>query len=177
MQTSQTLGLGQAGARSLDGTDPASLLPVQEAWRGGQLPADARLLLFEAHYFLETKVGFDCVDDKSKAESFRAEHFKNLTNSRWTHSVRLLVLLPVRQHRCAERIPSLKGTEHLLFPPSPGDPEHLTVAYLTANGINHGITLRKFVALQYLCPDRNCHVAPDQQPLVPCVPPQTLACT
>lgn len=110
------------------------------------------------HYFLETMVGFDCVDDESKAETFRAERGKKLPKPHeWTYEAN-----PPYDYWCYYLYANLAALNELrrrkslnIFSFRPhsgeaGDPEHLAAAYLTANGINHGITLRKSVCLQYL---------------------------
>lgn len=110
------------------------------------------------HYFLETMVGFDCVDDESKAEPFRAERGKKLPKpEEWTQEAN-----PPYDYWCYYLYANIaalnefrrqKGLNTFSFRPhsgEAGDPEHLAAAFLTANGINHGITLRKSVALQYL---------------------------
>ncbi|KAG6942493.1 hypothetical protein JG688_00018089, partial [Phytophthora aleatoria] len=110
------------------------------------------------HYFLETMVGFDCVDDESKAEPFRAERGKKLPKPHeWTHEAN-----PPYDYWCYYLYANIaalnefrrqKGLNIFSFRPhsgEAGDPDHLAAAYLTANGINHGITLRKSVGLQYL---------------------------
>ncbi|KAL0584382.1 hypothetical protein ABG067_005733 [Albugo candida] len=110
------------------------------------------------HYFLETMVGFDCVDDESKVEPLRAERGKNLPfPSDWTNENN-----PPYDYWCyyihanlsvLNAFRSEKGLSTFSFRPhsgEAGDPEHLAATFLTANGINHGITLRKAVALQYL---------------------------
>ncbi|CAI5738103.1 unnamed protein product [Peronospora destructor] len=110
------------------------------------------------HYFLETMVGFDCVDDESKAEPFRAEHGKKLPKPQeWNYEAN-----PPYDYWCYYLYANIaalnefrrrKGLNIFSLRPhsgEAGDPEHLAAAYLTANGINHGITLRKAVGLQYL---------------------------
>lgn len=110
------------------------------------------------HYFLETMIGFDCVDDESKAEPFRAERGKTLPKPQdWTNESN-----PPYDYWCYyiyANIATLnefrrsKNMSTFSFRPhsgEAGDPEHLAAAFLTSNGINHGITLRKSVALQYL---------------------------
>lgn len=110
------------------------------------------------HYFLETMIGFDCVDDESKSEPFRAERGKMLPKPQdWTNEYN-----PPYDYWCYyiyANIATLnafrraKGLSTFSFRPhsgEAGDPEHLAAAFLTANAINHGITLRKAVPLQYL---------------------------
>lgn len=110
------------------------------------------------HYFLETMIGFDCVDDESKPEPVRAERGKLLpTPAEYTADSN-----PPYDYWCYyihANIATLnafrraKGLSTFSFRPhsgEAGDPDHLAAAFLTSNGINHGITLRKSVALQYL---------------------------
>lgn len=110
------------------------------------------------HYFLETMVGFDCVDDESKSEPFRAERGKALPKPQdWTNEHN-----PPYDYWCYYIYANVtmlnafrrsKGLSTFSFRPhsgEAGDPDHMAAAFLTANGINHGITLRKSVALQYL---------------------------
>ncbi|CAH0486569.1 unnamed protein product [Peronospora farinosa] len=110
------------------------------------------------HYFLETMVGFDCVDDESKAEPFRSERGKKLPKPQeWNYEAN-----PPYDYWCYYLYANIaalnefrrrKGLNIFSLRPhsgEAGDPEHLAAAYLTANGINHGITLRKAVGLQYL---------------------------
>lgn len=110
------------------------------------------------HYFLETMVGFDCVDDESKSEPFRAERGKVLPKpADWTNEHN-----PPYDYWCyyiyanvamLNEFRRRKGLSTFSFRPhsgEAGDPDHMAAAFLTANGINHGITLRKSVALQYL---------------------------
>ncbi|TDH65947.1 hypothetical protein CCR75_005441 [Bremia lactucae] len=110
------------------------------------------------HFFLETMVGFDCVDDESKADSLHAERGKKLPKPQdWAYEVS-----PPYDYWCYYLYANIaalnefrrqKGLNIFSFRPhsgEAGDPEHLAAAFLTANGINHGITLRKSVCLQYL---------------------------
>ncbi|TYZ67790.1 hypothetical protein PybrP1_005565 [[Pythium] brassicae (nom. inval.)] len=110
------------------------------------------------HYFLETMVGFDCVDDESKSEPFRADRGRVLPKPQdWTNEHN-----PPYDYWCYYIYANIamlnefrrrKGLSTFSFRPhsgEAGDPDHLAAAFLTANGINHGITLRKSVALQYL---------------------------
>lgn len=110
------------------------------------------------HYFLETMVGFDCVDDESKSEPFRAERGKVLPKPQdWTNEHN-----PPYDYWCYYIYANIamlnefrrrKNLSTFSFRPhsgEAGDPDHMAAAFLTANGINHGITLRKSVALQYL---------------------------
>lgn len=107
------------------------------------------------HDFLDRVVGFDSVDDESKLE--RRVHKKFPLPRQWKHAANppysyylyylyanLGVLNQFRKSR---------GLRIFSFRPhsgEAGDPEHLIAAFLTSEGINHGITLRKVPALQYL---------------------------
>ncbi|TMW59645.1 hypothetical protein Poli38472_004714 [Pythium oligandrum] len=110
------------------------------------------------HYFLEALIGFDCVDDESKPEPIRSEKGKLLPKPQdytmegnppyeyWCYYL-YANIASLNEFRRA------KGLSTFSFRPhsgEAGDPDHLAAAFLTANGINHGITLRKSVALQYL---------------------------
>lgn len=110
------------------------------------------------HTFLQTIVGFDCVDDESKVEALRAVQHKTLpVPSDWSMADN-----PPYDYWCyyiAANLSTLnafrksKNLSTFTFRPhcgEAGDPDHLAAAFLTANGINHGITLRKSVVMQYL---------------------------
>ncbi|KAG0264199.1 AMP deaminase [Mortierella polycephala] len=107
------------------------------------------------HIFLQRVVGFDSVDDESKAErriykkypyprvwdtslnppySYYIYYmFANLTSLNHFRQMRRFNTFVLRPH-CGES----------------GDTDHLTSAFLTSFGISHGILLRKVPALQYL---------------------------
>jgi len=108
------------------------------------------------HRFLsDFVVGFDTVDDESQYE--RRVHKKYPHPRFWTHSTNppysyyiyylFANLAVLNQFRRA------RGMNTFAFRPhsgEAGDPEHLMAAFLTAEGINHGIVLRKVPAMQYL---------------------------
>ncbi|KAF9194526.1 AMP deaminase [Haplosporangium sp. Z 767] len=107
------------------------------------------------HIFLQRVIGFDSVDDESKAErriykkypyprvwdtslnppySYYIYYmFANLTSLNHFRQMRRFNTFVLRPH-CGES----------------GDTDHLTSAFLTSFGISHGILLRKVPALQYL---------------------------
>lgn len=107
------------------------------------------------HHFLKRVVGFDCVDDESKTE--RREHRKYPLPHEWNQArnppysyyayflyANITSLNHFRQRR---------GLKTFVFRPhcgEAGDPDHLVNAFLLSHGINHGITMRKLPALQYL---------------------------
>lgn len=125
------------------------------------------------HHFLKRVVGFDTVDDESKPE--RRVHRKFPSPSDWETSSNppysyyvyyLYANITVLNHFRLKREFSIITTWSLcvnyscflcidtfVFRPhcgEAGDPDHLVNAFLVAHGINHGITLRKLPALQYL---------------------------
>ncbi|OQR84002.1 AMP deaminase 2 [Thraustotheca clavata] len=110
------------------------------------------------HVFLHAVIGFDCVDDESKTEPIRAERSQSLPNpSEWTDENNppydywtYYLYANIASLNAFRRA---KGLSTFSFRPhcgEAGDPDHLAAAFLCANGINHGITLRKTVSLQYL---------------------------
>ncbi|KAK4698531.1 calcium permeable stress-gated cation channel, partial [Phenoliferia sp. Uapishka_3] len=109
----------------------------------------------ELHIFLQRVVGFDSVDDESKAE--RRIYRKFPLPKDWTttqnppYAYWLYYLFA--------NITSLNNWRHdrgfntfWLRPHAgeAGDTDHLTSAFLTSHSISHGILLRKVPALQYL---------------------------
>jgi len=109
----------------------------------------------ELHVFLQRVVGFDSVDDESKAE--RRIHKKYPSPNLWTSKFNppyaywiyyLFANMCSLNHWRKER-----GFNTFTFRPhcgEAGDSDHLSAAFLTAYGINHGIQLRKVPAMQYL---------------------------
>ncbi|KAL8292654.1 hypothetical protein RQP46_001266 [Phenoliferia psychrophenolica] len=109
----------------------------------------------ELHIFLQRVVGFDSVDDESKAERRLYRKFPLpkdwTTNQNPPYSYWLYYLFA--------NITSLNNWRHdrgfntfWLRPHAgeAGDTDHLTSAFLTSHSISHGILLRKVPALQYL---------------------------
>ncbi|KAJ1860644.1 AMP deaminase [Coemansia sp. RSA 2703] len=107
------------------------------------------------HIFLQRVVGFDSVDDESKPE--RRMHKKYPLPRVWTSSEN-----PPYTYYCYFTMANMcslnqwrqkRGFNTFVFRPhagEAGDTEHLAAAFLSAQGINHGILLRKVPALQYL---------------------------
>lgn len=107
------------------------------------------------HVFLQRVVGFDSVDDESKVG--RRIHRKFPAPNQWDTAqnppysyylyylyANLTSLNCWRKHR---------GFNTFVLRPhagEAGDPEHLVSAFLTSEGINHGILLRKIPFVQYL---------------------------
>ncbi|CAB4256325.1 similar to Saccharomyces cerevisiae YML035C AMD1 AMP deaminase, tetrameric enzyme that catalyzes the deamination of AMP to form IMP and ammonia [Maudiozyma barnettii] len=107
------------------------------------------------HIFLQRVIGFDSVDDESKVD--RRFHRKYPKPSLWEsaqnppYSYYLYYLYSnvasLNQWRAK------RGFNTLVLRPhcgEAGDPEHLVSAYLLAQGISHGILLRKVPFVQYL---------------------------
>ncbi len=100
-------------------------------------------------------VGFDTVDDESKWE--RRVHKKFPLPKFWTNSINppysyyiyylFANIAVLNQFRKVRRFNLFAFRPHS---GEAGDPEHLAAAFMTAEGINHGITLRKVPPLQYL---------------------------
>ncbi|KAI6027438.1 AMP deaminase [Pisolithus microcarpus] len=109
----------------------------------------------ELHVFLQRVIGFDSVDDESKAERRIHRKFpyprlwdldQNPPFSYWIYYMyaNMASLNHWRQAR---------GFNTFVFRPhagEAGDTDHLTAAFLTSHSISHGILLRKVPALQYL---------------------------
>ncbi|KAK2741053.1 AMP deaminase [Myotisia sp. PD_48] len=107
------------------------------------------------HIFLQRVVGFDSVDDESKAERRLYRKFpipkqwdtkQNPPYSYWIYYMfaNMASLNTWRKQR---------GFNTLVFRPhcgEAGDPDHLASAFLCCAGISHGILLRKVPLLQYL---------------------------
>ncbi|CAI2175578.1 11513_t:CDS:10 [Funneliformis geosporum] len=109
----------------------------------------------ELHIFLQRVVGFDSVDDESKAE--RRIHRKYPCPKEWNtllnppYSYYLYYMfanmISLNQWR------KVRGFNTFVLRPhagEAGDTDHLTSAFLTSQSISHGILLRKVPALQYL---------------------------
>jgi AMP deaminase len=109
----------------------------------------------QLHDFLTLVVGVDMVDDESKQESSRdaqvpaPEHWTAADPPPYYYWVYYInANLNTLNHFRASR-----GLSVLSFRPhagEAGDVDHLSATFLTAEGVNHGITMRKHVTLQYL---------------------------
>ncbi|GAA6002252.1 AMP deaminase [Rhodotorula paludigena] len=109
----------------------------------------------ELHVFLQRVVGFDSVDDESKAERRLYRKFPVPKDWNTTQNPPYAYWL----YFLYANITSLNNWRHdrgfntfWLRPHAgeAGDPDHLTSAFLTSHSISHGILLRKVPALQYL---------------------------
>lgn len=107
------------------------------------------------HVFLQRVVGFDSVDDESKVgkrihRKFPVPKLWNFTQNP-PYSYYLYYL-----YANMTSLNNLRKRRHfntfVLRPHAgeAGDPEHLVAAFLTSEGINHGILLRKVPFIQYL---------------------------
>ncbi|GAA5949188.1 hypothetical protein JCM21900_000853 [Sporobolomyces salmonicolor] len=109
----------------------------------------------ELHIFLQRVVGFDSVDDESKAERRLYRKFPLPRDWNTTQNPPYNYWL----YYLFANITSLNNWRHergfntfWLRPHAgeAGDPDHLTSAFLTSHSISHGILLRKVPVLQYL---------------------------
>ncbi|CEP63704.1 AMP deaminase LALA0_S09e00628g [Lachancea lanzarotensis] len=107
------------------------------------------------HAFLQRVIGFDSVDDESKVD--RRFHQKYPKPSLWDapqnppYSYYLYYLYSSMASLNQWR--AKRGFNTFVLRPhcgEAGDPEHLISAYLLAQGISHGILLRKVPFVQYL---------------------------
>ncbi|EGN98586.1 hypothetical protein SERLA73DRAFT_169523 [Serpula lacrymans var. lacrymans S7.3] len=109
----------------------------------------------ELHIFLQRVIGFDSVDDESKAERRFHRKFpyprlwdapQNPPYSYWIYYM-YANMASLNNWRRA------RGFNTFVLRPhagEAGDTDHLTAAFLTSHSISHGILLRKVPALQYL---------------------------
>ncbi|RKO97339.1 hypothetical protein CXG81DRAFT_16054, partial [Caulochytrium protostelioides] len=107
------------------------------------------------HVFLQRVVGFDSVDDESKAE--RRTYRKYPFPKDWTISLNppyTYYLYYMYANMCTLNWwRKRRAFNTFVLRPhagEAGDTDHLTAAFLTSQSINHGILLRKVPALQYL---------------------------
>lgn len=107
------------------------------------------------HVFLQRVVGFDSVDDESKAD--RRIHRKfpvpRLWNSEQNPPYSYYLYYLYSNMTSLNSWRKQRGFNTFVLRPhagEAGDPEHLVAAFLTSQGINHGILLRKVPFIQYL---------------------------
>lgn len=107
------------------------------------------------HIFLQRVIGFDSVDDESKVD--RRFHRKYPKPSLWDASQNPPYSYYLYYLYCSmaslNQWRAKRGFNTLVIRPhcgEAGDPEHLISAYLLAQGISHGILLRKVPFVQYL---------------------------
>lgn len=111
------------------------------------------------HFFLETVVGIDSVDDESKPEHGHLNSGPGSvpTPEAWTEAENppygywmfffYANLLALNSYRASRGLCTFEFRPHC---GEAGDLDHLVSAYLCAHKINHGILLRKNSTLQYL---------------------------
>ena len=109
--------------------------------------------------FLEHVSGIDCVDDESRSPAPIDRHFssRSKTPSEWdikdNPSFKYYLFFLQSNLRVLNQLRQAKGLHTLSFRPHAGEAgevHHLDCAFLLADGINHGINLRKSPALLYL---------------------------
>lgn len=107
------------------------------------------------HIFLERVIGFDSVDDESKAErriykKYPYPHDWNINlNPPYSYYLYYMFANMVSLNAWRKE----RGLNTFVLRPhagEAGDTDHLTSAFLTSHSISHGILLRKVPALQYL---------------------------
>ncbi|KAJ8593963.1 AMP deaminase [Rhizopogon salebrosus TDB-379] len=109
----------------------------------------------ELHVFLQRVVGFDSVDDESKAERrfHRKFPFPRLWDSAQNPPFSYWMYYMYANMASLNQWRKARGFNTFVFRPhagEAGDTDHLTAAFLTSHSISHGILLRKVPALQYL---------------------------
>ncbi|KAG6809173.1 hypothetical protein H0H92_001306 [Tricholoma furcatifolium] len=109
----------------------------------------------ELHLFLQRVIGFDTVDDESKAERRFHKKFPypRLWNTAQSPPYSYWIYYMFANMSSLNHWRQLRGFNTFVFRPhcgEAGDTDHLTSAFLCSHSISHGILLRKVPALQYL---------------------------
>ncbi|KAH7885397.1 hypothetical protein F5I97DRAFT_1928781 [Phlebopus sp. FC_14] len=109
----------------------------------------------ELHVFLQRVVGFDSVDDESKAERrfHRKFPYPRLWDAEQNPPFSYWLYYMYANMASLNHWRQARGFNTFVFRPhagEAGDTDHLTAAFLTSHSISHGILLRKVPALQYL---------------------------
>ncbi|KAG9290943.1 hypothetical protein G9A89_011093 [Geosiphon pyriformis] len=109
----------------------------------------------ELHVFLKRVVGFDSVDDESKAERriHRKYPFPKDWNTKLNPPYSYYLYYMYANMTSLNQWRKTRGFNTFVLRPhagEAGDTDHLTSAFLTSQSISHGILLRKVPALQYL---------------------------
>ncbi|GJJ69650.1 AMP deaminase [Entomortierella parvispora] len=107
------------------------------------------------HIFLQRVVGFDSVDDESKAERriYRKYPYPRVWNTPMNPPYSYYIYYMFANMTSLNNFRQKRRFNTFVFRPhcgEAGDTDHLTSAFLTSFGISHGILLRKVPALQYL---------------------------
>ncbi|KAF9242614.1 AMP deaminase [Melanogaster broomeanus] len=109
----------------------------------------------ELHVFLQRVIGFDSVDDESKAERrfHRKFPYPRLWDAEQNPPFSYWIYYMYANMASLNHWRQARGFNTFVFRPhagEAGDTDHLTAAFLTSHSISHGILLRKVPALQYL---------------------------
>ncbi|KAF7422467.1 AMP deaminase [Pleurotus ostreatus] len=109
----------------------------------------------ELHVLLQRVIGFDTVDDESKAERriYKKFPYPRLWNTEQSPPYSYWVYYMFANISSLNNWRYSRGFNTFVFRPhcgEAGDTDHLTSAFLTSHSISHGILLRKVPALQYL---------------------------
>ncbi|PSS06584.1 hypothetical protein PHLCEN_2v3642 [Hermanssonia centrifuga] len=109
----------------------------------------------ELHVFLQRVIGFDSVDDESKAERRFHKKFPypRLWDAKESPPYSYWVYYMFANIASLNHWRRARGFNTFVLRPhcgEAGDTDHLTSAFLLAHSISHGILLRKVPALQYL---------------------------
>ncbi|KDQ11454.1 hypothetical protein BOTBODRAFT_455558 [Botryobasidium botryosum FD-172 SS1] len=109
----------------------------------------------ELHVFLQRVIGFDSVDDESKAERriYRKFPYPKLWDTRQNPPYSYWLYYMFANLTSLNLWRRARGFNTFVMRPhsgEAGDPDHLASAFLVAHSVSHGITLRKLPALQYL---------------------------
>ncbi|KAG0306384.1 AMP deaminase [Dissophora globulifera] len=107
------------------------------------------------HILLQRVIGFDSVDDESKAERriYKKYPYPRVWNTTMNPPYSYYIYYMYANMTSLNRFRQKRGFNTFVFRPhcgEAGDTDHLTSAFLTSFGISHGILLRKVPALQYL---------------------------
>ncbi|ORZ22772.1 AMP deaminase [Lobosporangium transversale] len=107
------------------------------------------------HIFLQRVIGFDSVDDESKAERriYKKYPYPRVWNTSMNPPYSYYIYYMFANMTSLNRFRQQRGFSTFVFRPhcgEAGDTDHLTSAFLTSFGISHGILLRKVPALQYM---------------------------
>ncbi|KAJ6504695.1 hypothetical protein C8R47DRAFT_1103278 [Mycena vitilis] len=109
----------------------------------------------ELHVFLQRVIGFDTVDDESKAERriYKKYPYPRLWDTKESPPYSYWIYYMFANMASLNNWRQKRGFNTFVLRPhagEAGDTDHLTSAFLTSHSISHGILLRKVPALQYL---------------------------
>lgn len=107
------------------------------------------------YVFLQRVIGFDCVDDESKAERrlYRKYPYPNQWNTKQNPPYSYYLYYLYANLTSLNTVRKFRGFNTFVLRPhagEAGDTDHLVSAFLVAHSISHGILLRKVPFLQYL---------------------------